>query len=372
MTTNINQALKNANIGTNYKMLGSKSSCCAKKAFLSYTDTDGWKVKRLNIFEQFLRNGLGLYGSTHLDHVVTHLAKASRRPPKLIERMDKLWKESYPNAGLSPLKRKENPKSHFKKPARTPKPRGAGRQPRPVRTNRHTRDSVAAHGIALFGDRSNISELAQYFKDGPVFNGLLMLDNDYKYHEIPGDGHCLFRSIAAGIALGLSQGEHETWIQLQEQIDTTLDMVGASEDLKKSYEYFKKNINKLFSLPKPTSVEKLMRDQDASDRMVKFLRLLACEYNAVSKDKIADFVPGKSVDKYLKDMKRMSKPQMGGHIEIQALVESLGLEITLLDVDGMGKGGSTDQQHYKHKGYNTSVGLHLLYTPLHYNLAVVA
>lgn len=364
MKTNINQALKNAHIGTNYQLLGHKSSICGKKAFLSYTDTDGWKVKRLNIFEQFLRNSLGFYGSTHLDHVVTALAKSSRPPSSLVDRMDKLWVKSYPNAGKSPLK-KEIPK----KPERKLKPKTNGRH-RPLRTNKA--DAIAANGISLFGDKSNISELALYYKHGPVFEGLLKLDADYKYHEIPGDGHCLFRSIAAGITLGLSQGDDETWLQLQEQINTTLDMVGASEELKKYYEYFKKSMNKLFASPKPASVEKLMRDQDTSDRMVKFLRLLACEYNAVSKDRIADFVPGKKVDKYLKDMKSMSKPKMGGHIEIQSLVESLGLEITLLDVDGMGRGGTTDQQHYKHKGYNTSVGLLLLYTPLHYNLAVVA
>ena len=58
------------------------------KTYLSFDANAGWGLKRLNFFEQILRNALGYFQSTHLPNVFKEYSKyksEKREPIKLIE-----------------------------------------------------------------------------------------------------------------------------------------------------------------------------------------------------------------------------------------------------------------------------------------------
>lgn len=326
----------NSKIGNQYDVLGYKESFCSTKLYLSYSKETGWTVKPLKWYEQIFRNIFGCYKSTHIEHVTRHLKKMSKDdvPIGLSIRIDEIWRNT------------------FGKPSGLIKTSPKGK-------------------LSLFGYEKDVCNLAIRQKNKTIRDGLLALDaQQFKYHSIPGDGHCLFRSIAAGIVLSLSQAQPETLIEMQTRVNEALETFPASDDLKTYYGHFCTYTSALFDPSNPAALEDILRSERASNRIVKFLRLLACEY-IENDDQIKNFLGLENPDEYLKDMKSMSKARMGGNVELDTLVEILGLDVTLLDVDGIGKGGNINQPHYKHtaKG-STTVALNLLYYDLHYNLAV--
>lgn len=82
-------------INSNYEELGkSQGSLFFRHKFvLAYSSDKGWKIRKLNVFQLFLRKVFKAYKSTHLDHIknkmkkleITDLTKACH------ERIHRLW-----------------------------------------------------------------------------------------------------------------------------------------------------------------------------------------------------------------------------------------------------------------------------------------
>ena len=53
-----------------YEVLNANHSLQWKKHYLSFDREQGWKIVRLNLFQQLARSLLGSYASTHLKNVI--------------------------------------------------------------------------------------------------------------------------------------------------------------------------------------------------------------------------------------------------------------------------------------------------------------
>lgn len=253
--------------------------------------------------------------------------------------------------------------------------------------------------VPFMGKKSSFKELEKEYQNGNGYikKGLAVLDEGYEFYRIRGDGHCLFRSVAAGVVRKLSLSD-EAFCQ---------GVLSGLDALKKKYasnpyiseEHFVRIRTILQKVAQDHSedfFEKTMSERETSEEMTEFLRRLACARNHARLDNDVDFARAlfaeasandyDSVQDYLKDMADMSKKLSGGEPELQALAEALQIDLHILDAKGMGEYESRKDEYQndalleknthdkRERTIESSVPsimtVDLLYRPGHYDFVV--
>jgi len=221
----------------------------------------------------------------------------------------------------------------------------------------------------LLGKEKSLTSLAATYTSGSVKSGLEMIAPDYQYRSIRGDGHCLFRAVAAGMFLlvkDLSEDVREnavTWLdghlkRIASELSTS-DRAFLCEQLRKT---------------KNTDVDALLCDPQVSDRLVSIFRKIAVahEREQVRLDPESTMAVaiaeagGGSSEAYFK---AISTNALGSDLEIKALAESLQLNFEVLHVKAIGEG---QPQHPDSHQFGPSKAplVSLLFRPGHYDLAL--
>lgn len=177
--------------------------------------------------------------------------------------------------------------------------------------------------------------------------GATNLNAKYDICPIKGDGHCLFRSIAAGLMYNLSSLSAEErklyWVALSEKIPD------GKEDLLDLFEKFRRMVNDAITNKSTTAFNV---EPDASIP-VEFLRKMACEFMRNNPD-MMDFIVEGERPGYL--YKMATTPAWGGQPEIAALANMLGIRIRTVNLQLAGRG--VDERTYETPiGHQTPSGL---------------
>lgn len=324
-------------LGYEYRQLGKEAGIFRRKAYLLYED-DRFKIIRLNFLQRVLRYFFIAYRKTHLKYVAKELANFENIPDKLIYRMYMHWIKTYPDI-KNPL----------------------------------TRPAVRNYYI---GRESRLDFLANSYEEHPeMARKLIALSAEYNYRPISGDGHCMFRSIAAGIILEILNRKEDIIDQFYQQVADIIKTLPESAELLSAMQRFKDILYPLKAEHAPRMLEEIIRSKASSDDLVKFLRILACNYSAAH---LQDFMADKGEDysvktqeEYFRDMKNMSLGEFGTNLELHALAMALNVQIQLLHVDDM-VGYDLKGPNYLFKPNNPFLKLVLLYRtkPKHYDLVI--
>lgn len=206
----------------------------------------------------------------------------------------------------------------------------------------------------LVGKEQRMSDLAKAMSAGDTKRGLEALDEHYTLKRVAGDGHCLFRAIAAGTLdylNALPPPEQERFMQ---RLQATVD---GLKDEKLS------GLFRAIQVVRGISKEESLNTKKTSELLVEFLRNLACAYNKNSSNEV---LQGLISEKYLESMCDMAKKEHGGEPELIALRNTLGLDLRVVDAIAVGK-GQVEAASYKENRQPHTV--FLLYTPAHYDIA---
>lgn len=258
----------------------------------------------------------------------------------------------------------------------------------------------AATPMPLLGKPRTLKSLAdEYALDCPTKQGLLLLDSEHTFRSIRGDGHCLFRALAASVleyVIEHPEAADQIIARLATNHPAQSAILQAQFDKLQESSGLMKKVGRLFQeklLPTflggqtvvdriDPAVEKIIGDQQISDSLVKTLRELAVAYeqNEVNSDPAgpmaivlaSDEAGDNQIDTYWDNMKDMSLeyPYMGGYPELLALEKMLGIGINILDTESSAHKGSivetaADDSRPVHEGK-----LHILHRGAHYDLAV--
>lgn len=344
------------NVSVPFEELGKKASKDRRKVYLAFNQKRGWHDIRLNRFQRFLRILFGAYKSSHLEFVAKKLADpALASPENLKRRINSLWVKTYPLA-KSPLSQpgQSRQKSEIKSAGAERPPSFIG-----IGNKGDIQDLIKEYGVKEKGPAEKESnEEKQGAKEEKattsdfIVKGLEKIKDDYDYYPIAGDGHCMFRSIAAGIFLEL-QARPEKLKELRTQIEEVFKEL-PDENLKGLKEEWGKILDEQ---EKPNGdFSSIMNDELKSQQAVSFLRSLAVEYGKVKG--MSNFIPGDPKE-YWGKMKEMNlnEPELGGHPELAALSEALHLSFDIVDALAHGKEESTPLIEVK----NPILSISLLY-----------
>lgn len=335
----------------NEDKIGQKTSG-GSKYFLRCMKDGTIKVELFGRFRQFLRTVFGAYKSTHLNTVRKRL-NIVEGYSHIKATMKSIWERVHP-----PF---------------------SGR----------SSSSNIWHGLGMPTSISKkLADLRIRQNDGGAFD-IPTLVRDYQYLQIPGDGHCMFRSVAGGILLALQQADPRTRGQffehLQDQIGEINQTLGENQsnqsqlvDLNESYQQFLDILAPItnqedqsldLNQTEVNQLYKIMRNRASSDTLVQFLRNLACNYNQAHLEEAMEFLAGDiDYDQYFRKLRTSN--EMGDHPELAALSKAMNLRLKVLNVEELVGGGSIDAQHNFHGGPDAALGVTVLRTPLHYDLAI--
>jgi len=233
--------------------------------------------------------------------------------------------------------------------------------------------------VPLIRPQTSLKEVAKDF-DGDLKAGLEALDSTYDVCQIRGDGHCLFRAIAAALVRAFTFGDQDTKDSMISHLDALEMRLTRSPYI--SGDYF----NSFRKLIKEENLNEIMNSPSQSDFAVDFLRRLA---SAVNYDTVEDSAEDRadmtltqealarrfaSLEDYLNDMVDMKRGSggeiaLGGAPELIALGNALGIEFAVLGVKETGKQNSPFVTHIKPEVRAEST-IDLLFRPGHYDLAI--
>ncbi len=232
--------------------------------------------------------------------------------------------------------------------------RERGHNPRQVFELRQRLESIATKIFSkidakqvqrpLMDKQSTLKSLAKTYDSGDVKKGLETLDTQYKLRRIKGDGHCMFRAIAAGMLYHLKNGK-----DINDAIPKELaDFLAENKD---------------------ASVESLIGNTRLSNKLVHILRKIAVRGTENNEGAInAAIVDYGSYKNYKLKMVDMAKAEMGGNAELNVLADVLGLKFHILHASAIGKGEPMDAEHHFIGGNGEDISL--LYRPGHYDLLI--
>lgn len=230
------------------------------------------------------------------------------------------------------------------------------------------------------GVQKPLKSLSNQYKMGAMKKGLESYNNEFDYRSIRGDGHCLFRSIAASIAIEINKisDNKKAKALIFNHIEERIDLLQALDpELKNLWQKTKILLENLKGTEE--SLHEVMQN---SDEFVHFLRLLACitllGYPDLTNLDIA--AEEANPEQYLNAMKSMGgdNPVYGGHPEIVALAFILNRNINVLDPEIIGKELFLNDKAppplvYPHNRFNTDAPgptIWLLHRGMHYDLAL--
>jgi len=217
---------------------------------------------------------------------------------------------------------------------------------------------------------------AQYGPSNAVMQvalkGLHALDSDFMLEKITGDGHCLFRAIGTQFIRKLAAMQDEVFdIYLATLAQRVDDLKSIPLD-----ERFAEVVEICLALKEGrlTAQDIVYTPKSYSDKIVAFLRLLACEQNHVHNEKYAKNIKGChdiSEIQYVVEMSNMQEPVWGSSFETQALAEALQMNIHVLDVERVARVGKVDgSNYYRAAGRKTLPDdMTLIFRVNHYDIA---
>jgi hypothetical protein len=182
--------------------------------------------------------------------------------------------------------------------------------------------------------------------------GLEKLDTDFYMQKIIGDGHCFFRATATFLVkkwLTMSGLRRKEFLDF---IHTSVEQV-SSTPLQAKFNLFEKTLQSLAR--EECTYADVVYNEAKSNQLVAFLRQLACDYTRMQEKEgnlsiatvIASFPGSPSVKDYLEVMADMESAKNADHLELVALSKMLGLNIRILDVLVIGKGGAILDEHHR-------------------------
>lgn len=207
--------------------------------------------------------------------------------------------------------------------------------------------------------------------------GLEFYGNNFNYRSIRGDGHCLFRSIAASIALDINRisGNEKAKALFFDSIQRSVNELQVFDS--QLPDLWQKTRLLLRTL-KGTE-ESLQTAMQNSDPFVHFLRVLACATivghpELMNIDLVAE---GSTAEGYLNAMKSMggNNPVYGGHPELLALAFALNRPIQVLKPQDTGlqiflEASLPVADHHINPTQASSPPICLLHRGMHYDLAL--
>lgn len=222
---------------------------------------------------------------------------------------------------------------------------------------------------SLVGKEKPLCELAGEFSPGYIKSGLDALSPHFMLTPIAGDGHCLFRSIAAATLRWLQHAPHCDQDRFFNHLDEQVRALSqASPSLAQQYRKIQKLIRDLSE--KRVMVDEVLSQRSTSDTLVQFLRTLATSYNMQHGNEVFEEeckLEAGSKERYGIDMVDMAKAQLGGEPELMALRKALGCAIVVVDALQIGKKELTVQKTLDELKVSQPV-IALLYRPGHYDL----
>lgn len=247
-----------------------------------------------------------------------------------------------------------------------------------------TQSSTTREFISTIGEKKPMNQLIDEFPDGEkgYFNkeGAQALSRTIQeYYPIARDGHCLFRTIAAGLIRNICQ-RPQIFVPLMEQIDAValnLSENPSNIDLVQNLEEIKLKLNQM-NFGDENSWIHLIKNPAFSDFMVKYLRKLAVAY--IRKHDLAVDAPFETdAEKESYCARMIHSNEYGGHSEIFALAKIFKMKLTLEPLALLGK-EAVQQQSFNRSDYIFtgeehaagllgSITLIYLTQPLHYELA---
>jgi hypothetical protein len=189
--------------------------------------------------------------------------------------------------------------------------------------------------------------------------------NSFFLRKIPGDGHCLFTSIAFIDLYTAYKNESDPKL-LTAALKYSKTRSKQARRLQKAARKVIKLLNKQSN--QALHPRDLLLNKNNQEKIVCFLRLLSCHElrhtqheNEVLQSYLA--VEGVTLEEYCTRMENMQEAAHGDEPELQALNQALNLELPVLDVQAIGKGEArlpADQE---------TGTLYLLFRPGHYDVA---
>jgi len=222
----------------------------------------------------------------------------------------------------------------------------------------------------FIGKKTSLGEIAGQYARGFVKAGLELLSPYFTMSPTRGDGHCLFRAVGYGL---VNYIEESSPAKIDELLKTLSSSV-ASLKIKSLSSKFSHVVELARSIHgKKRSAAEVMNSKEDSDRIVSFLRDLACEYNRKNSTDVFESyaaVTDANKEQYLANMKDMRKAELGGEPEIKALEKTLGIHLAICDTPAVGKKQLRPETLLKEsQNKNAHTSLFLLYRPGHYDIA---
>lgn len=223
----------------------------------------------------------------------------------------------------------------------------------------------------LLGDKKPLQVLIDTFSKSDIKEGLKKLAPHYSYRSIKGDGHCCFRAIAAGFLYNFKASSPKLQERLLQELTGRIKKFAPGTP-NREINFLAKELHKLQL--QQCSVEDILRNQPESDHLVQVLRQIAVGYEREQirlhpKGTMDNALQDASDGKIKKYFSEMSREALGSDLELIALAKSLGIRISVLNPEAIGKGQSLDNLNNQF-GSEVAPSIILLYRPGHYDLAM--
>lgn len=245
-----------------------------------------------------------------------------------------------------------------------------------------------------------MKEVADGFTQGNVKKGLELIDAEYSFRPIKGDGHCLFRAVSAGLLNHLKERLDTGNLSEVEGFVARLDAYPKEQQLLKkcigqmmqNEPTIREKVNEAAAARFPQvsgyfndnfdpTVANLMNDKTISDELVKALRKIAVRYledyikteagEACKYILESDKFGNGDANAYLAKMKDMSREELGAAPELLALERTLGLGIDIVDSNSSALSNKIDIVRADEGRAKTEPGsIFILRRDAHYDLAV--
>ncbi len=203
--------------------------------------------------------------------------------------------------------------------------------------------------------------------------------NGLQVRKVAPDGHCQLRSIAAKILIDNQRQKKKS----KSKLLTLAEAAVKNETYTAETKEIAKKVVAGLNPKKNQSALEILQNQELSDLLVQFLRLIAVE--GLRKNKSETFTQmlerdGIPFEQYCKDMTSMPLAKFGGQPEIMELEKALKTPLQFLDLSILGKGkqlsastGTNETMKVLTKEELTPGKTFILYNPtgLHYDLAEI-
>jgi len=185
----------------------------------------------------------------------------------------------------------------------------------------------------------------KYAGNATKVNGLKKIDTACDFVKIKGEGHCLFRAMAAGILYRHSQLDEGAKGLFVERLIRVRDGLGRAI----SEENWSCLMNAFFECDSPSKALEIMNNPSQSDALVVVMRKLAVERLKQAQGNASDPFSHFELNaaelhmtpqEYLRDMEDFSKNMYGYNMEKSVLQDVFHVDVPVYHIPELGREGS--------------------------------